>query len=209
MTWINTVSGKRLSLVTPLVSDVTINDIAHSLSRINRFNGHIRPEHYSVAEHSVRCAIAAERLALPATAQMACLLHDAHEYAVGDISTPLKWHLQDSGQRDALAGCSVRLDAVIWHKLTGQSVITMRAWRDEVHHIDLWMLGYEADRLMHKRDDWDVKIPRDVVLEQWRQPALGWQPIRAKQYFLARYRCIRTRMRAAAMVAATNTATAA
>ncbi len=64
--------------------------IAHSLSQINRFAGHtLRP--YSVAEHSLLVArIAAEQYGASPIVQLACLMHDAHECIVGDVSRPVK-----------------------------------------------------------------------------------------------------------------------
>jgi hypothetical protein len=69
-----------------------IDDIAHALAQINRFNGHAKRP-YSVAEHSLLVAdIAASRGATPAV-QLACLLHDAHEAYVSDLHSPAKWAL--------------------------------------------------------------------------------------------------------------------
>ena len=69
-----------------------IEVIAHALAQINRFTGHAsRP--YSVAEHSVLvCDIVAARGG-NLHAQMAALLHDAHEAFCGDVATPIKWAL--------------------------------------------------------------------------------------------------------------------
>ena len=72
-----------------------IETLAHHLSIINRFTGATnRP--YSVAEHSLLCADIAAARGLPVAAQLACLMHDAHEAIVGDASTPVKWELGDA-----------------------------------------------------------------------------------------------------------------
>lgn len=69
----------------PRPGDFDINDIALSLSRICRFNGHVRVGHYSVAQHSVLVS----RL-LPPRLKLFGLMHDASEGYLGDIVSPLK-----------------------------------------------------------------------------------------------------------------------
>lgn len=74
-----------------------IEEIAHALAQINRYTGHAaRP--YSVAEHSLLVCDIVRSQGLGVHAQMAALLHDAHEAYVGDVATPIKqvlgsaWH---------------------------------------------------------------------------------------------------------------------
>ncbi|WP_349361320.1 HD family hydrolase [Stappia sp.] len=86
-------SGRRLDLLDPSPLDVEIEDIAHGLARVARWNGQTVGEHaYSVAEHS----LLVERLArdlhpdLTPEACLAVLLHDAPEYVIGDMISPFK-----------------------------------------------------------------------------------------------------------------------
>jgi hypothetical protein len=94
MTWMLTSSGLEYHLSGPatLGADgriVTIEDIAHHLSLINRFTGATsRP--YSVAEHSLLCCDIAARAGASPIVQMAALMHDAHEAYVTDLSSPAK-----------------------------------------------------------------------------------------------------------------------
>lgn len=92
MTWMITHTGREhhLAGIGQQLNAPTIEEIAHALAQINRFTGHAsRP--YSVAEHSLLVAtIAAHEDASP-VAQLAALLHDAHEAYVGDVSSPAKW----------------------------------------------------------------------------------------------------------------------
>lgn len=69
-----------------------IEVIAHSLAQINRFTGHTaRP--YSVAEHSVLVCDIVAASGLGTHAQLAALMHDAHECLCGDVASPIKWQL--------------------------------------------------------------------------------------------------------------------
>src|SRR5690554_7094997 len=85
MTFIQTYTGRRFYPLDPNPADVCIEDIAHALSRITRFNAHINAEWYSVAEHSVHVS----RIVPPEYA-LAGLLHDASEAYIADVSRPVK-----------------------------------------------------------------------------------------------------------------------
>lgn len=87
--WIETRSGKRVSVENPLPEQFDIKDIAYALSNTCRFNGHCSG-FYSVAEHSVVVA-----LRLPPELRLAGLLHDATEAYLGDIPSPIKQFLPD------------------------------------------------------------------------------------------------------------------
>lgn len=86
--WMQTRSGRAYWPLSPRAEDVDINDIATSLSKICRFGGHIKFEHYSVAEHSVHVS-----LCVPPEHALQALLHDATEAYVGDVIRPLKQNL--------------------------------------------------------------------------------------------------------------------
>ena len=90
MTWIQTRTGVAFPLLQPEAKDVEVADIAHALSLICRFTGHVKT-FYSVAEHCVRVA-----QLLPPRLRAYGLLHDAHEAYVGDIATPIQWALDSA-----------------------------------------------------------------------------------------------------------------
>lgn len=91
--WQRMLSGRRLDLLNPSPLDIEIEDIAHGLSRVARWNGQTSGDcAFSVAEH----CLLVERLAglampgWPSRWRLAALLHDAPEYVVGDLISPFK-----------------------------------------------------------------------------------------------------------------------
>src|ERR671920_1136612 len=90
--WQRMQSGRRLDLLDPSPLDVEIEDIAHGLARVARWNGQTSGAHiFSVAQHTLLVeAIARRRLSLDTRARLAILLHDAPEYVLGDMITPFK-----------------------------------------------------------------------------------------------------------------------
>ncbi|MCL4160509.1 UNVERIFIED_CONTAM: hypothetical protein GTU68_028555 [Idotea baltica] len=86
-------SGRRLDLLDPSPLDVEVEDIAHGLSRVARWNGQTRGANpFSVAEHSLLVERLIELSAprLSARWRLAGLLHDAPEYVIGDLISPFK-----------------------------------------------------------------------------------------------------------------------
>jgi len=89
-TWRQTYTGGAFDLLSPRAEDVSIQDIAHSLSNLCRYNGHSL-RHYSVAEHSVLVATYAQAVLHKSPVEILhALLHDAGEAYTGDIATPMK-----------------------------------------------------------------------------------------------------------------------
>src|SRR6201994_4950545 len=86
-------SGRRLDLLEPSPLDIEIEDIAHGLARVARWNGQTKGTHaFSVAQHSVLVERFAAELSpgLSREARLMALLHDAPEYVVGDLISPFK-----------------------------------------------------------------------------------------------------------------------
>jgi len=91
--WQRMLSGRRLDLLNPSPLDIEVEDIAHGLARVARWNGQTRGDNaFSVAQHCVLVAELAVELdpALDTKARLAALLHDAPEYVVGDMISPFK-----------------------------------------------------------------------------------------------------------------------
>ncbi len=86
-------SGRRLDLLDPSPLDIEIEDIAHGLSRVARWNGQTAGDWaFSVAQHCllVEQLIGRLRPKAPGPWRLAALLHDAPEYVIGDLITPFK-----------------------------------------------------------------------------------------------------------------------
>ena len=91
--WQRMLSGRRLDLLDPTPVDIEIEDIAHGLAFVARWNGQTRGDYaYSVAEHSLLVEAIFARLSprsSPAE-RLTALLHDAPEYVIGDMISPVK-----------------------------------------------------------------------------------------------------------------------
>lgn len=86
-------SGRRLDLLDPSPLDIEIEDIAHGLARVARWNGQTLGEHaFSVAQHSVivESVVCLLRPGLGPEQRLTALLHDAPEYVIGDMISPFK-----------------------------------------------------------------------------------------------------------------------
>ena len=91
--WQRMLSGRRLDLLDPTPMDIEIIDIAHGLAFVARWNGQTRGDWpYSVAEHSllVERLFARANPGIAARWRLAALLHDAPEYVIGDMISPVK-----------------------------------------------------------------------------------------------------------------------
>ena len=86
-------SGRRLDLLDPSPLDIEIEDIAHGLARVARWNGQTKGSSaFSVAQHSllVERFVAELRPKAQKSLRLAALLHDAAEYVIGDLISPFK-----------------------------------------------------------------------------------------------------------------------
>jgi uncharacterized protein len=93
--WQRMLSGRRLDLLNPDPADIEIEDIAHGLARVARWNGQTTGAHaFSVAQHALVVEMIADgstgRAAWDDNWRLAALLHDAAEYVIGDLISPFK-----------------------------------------------------------------------------------------------------------------------
>lgn len=132
--YITTYSKIHFFPLEPDITQLAIEDIAHSLSLLCRANGHF-PEFYSVAQHSVACAREARARGYDRRLVLACLLHDAAESYLSDVTRPVKKDMPQFIQDEQ------RLLSAIFIRFLG-SDITKEEWR-LVSEIDDTLLYYE------------------------------------------------------------------
>ena len=91
--WQRMLSGRRLDLLDPSPLDIEIEDIAHGLARVARWNGQTRGDHaFSVAQHCVLVEAIFHHCnkGVARAHRLVALLHDAPEYVIGDMISPFK-----------------------------------------------------------------------------------------------------------------------
>jgi 5'-deoxynucleotidase YfbR-like HD superfamily hydrolase len=142
--WQRMLSGRRLDLLNPSPLDIEIEDIAHGLARVARWNGQTKGDHaFSVAQHCVLVEEIAVHLQpeLDRPARLAALLHDAPEYVIGDMISPFKNALgMDYRQFEARLESAIRLRFGLPAKISAE----MKA---RIKQADQSAAFYEATRL--------------------------------------------------------------
>lgn len=141
-TVVETYSGIPFDLLNPRPEDVRLEDIAHGLANICRFNGHTH-RFYSVAEHTVRMV----RECSSDDVIIHVLLHDAAEAYIGDISRPMR-----SALGSAVLPIEMNILKAIYTAFGVQWPTTEIA--KEVRMLDLRMLATEKRDLMSDRNEW-------------------------------------------------------
>lgn len=126
----------------PSMEDIRIADIAHALSMLTRANGHF-PRFFSVGQHSIQCCREALARNYSPRVAMACLLHDASEAYISDITRPVKKYMTMYLQIED------QLQSMIFEKFLGSSLEEEEAVL--VDNIDDGCLFYEFDHFMNIR----------------------------------------------------------
>jgi 5'-deoxynucleotidase YfbR-like HD superfamily hydrolase len=142
--WQRMLSGRRLDLLDPSPLDVELEDIAHGLARVARWNGQTDGAHiFSVAQHSLLVeALARQKTPrLDRKARLAVLLHDAPEYVIGDMISPFKAVIGDSYK-----AVEARLLAAI-HVHFGLPAVASMELQKLIKAADRSAAFYEATRL--------------------------------------------------------------
>lgn len=186
--WQRMLSGRRLDLLDPTPVDIEIEDIAHGLAFVARWNGQTKGDFaYSVAEHSLLVAeiFALKQPNAPVKWQLAALLHDAPEYVIGDMISPVKAAVgPDYGALDE------RLTAAIHLRfgLPAQIPAAVKKQIKQADKLSAWLeavqiAGFteaEADKFFGKHD-------RDFA----RKLAIKLRPpVTVRDDFTARYRAL-------------------
>ena len=142
--WQRMLSGRRLDLLDPTPVDVEVEDIAHGLAFVARWNGQTVGEYaYSVAEHSLLVEQIFNRLVpnAPASQRLTALLHDAPEYVIGDMISPVKASVGDGYEK-----LDKRLAAAI-HIRFGLPAITPLVLKKKIKKADKISAWLEAIQL--------------------------------------------------------------
>lgn len=162
MTWMLTATGTAFDLQFIRHDTIDLLDIAHHLAQINRYTGAAsRP--YSVAEHSLlACEILErERGVRDPLVLQACLMHDAHEAYIGDISSPLKQMLR-LVVGDALKAFEARVQRHVLHRFD-LMIPYINAERD-IHWADMTALVTERKQLLPERGPlWQAESTHEAV----------------------------------------------
>jgi 5'-deoxynucleotidase YfbR-like HD superfamily hydrolase len=142
--WQRMLSGRRLDLLDPSPLDVEIEDIAHGLARVARWNGQTRGVHsFSVAQHSLLVEAIASHLNPDWSDawRLMALLHDAPEYVIGDMISPFKVVMGD-----AYKSVELRLLTAI-HLRFGLPATTPAVLKKKTKEADTIAAFFEATRL--------------------------------------------------------------
>lgn len=163
--WQRMLSGRRLDLLDPTPVDIEIEDIAHGLAFVARWNGQTKGDFaYSVAEHSllVTDIFALQNPSAPIKWHLAALLHDAPEYVIGDMISPVK-----AAVGPGYGVLDDRLTAAIHLRfgLPAQVPVTVKKQIKKADKLSAWLeavqiAGFtraEADKFFGKQDPALVK----------------------------------------------------
>ena len=142
MSEIMTYTKKMFDPLHPNAELIDIEDIAHALSMLCRANGHFK-SFYSVAQHSINCMKEAKARGYSDRIQLACLLHDASEAYLSDVTRPVKAELPRYKEIEA------PLQETIWNKWLGGPLTEEE--RKQVFDIDDAILAHEFLNLMEAK----------------------------------------------------------
>lgn len=140
-------SGLKVYANNPKKESFSIKDIAHSSSRIHRFNGHC-DRMYTLAEHCIRGTLLLKKLGYGEVIQKAFFLHDASEVYLSDVVKPFKELLSDYMEIEK------KVQDMIYTKYMG-GILTEDEER-VVKAIDKTMLFNEIRQLTVHPDKYDI-----------------------------------------------------
>jgi len=167
---IGTYTGKRIYFGNIKAEDISIIDIAHSLSHICRFTGHTK-EFYSVAQHSVLVSDHQTTLA----EKRAGLLHDATECYLNDLASPLKKYL---------SGCGYSELENEFHEVINEKYNINDGFTPNIKKVDLQALFTEKRDVLNKpNSDWGWG---DEIM-RFEETIIPLQPKEARALFLKRF----------------------
>ncbi len=193
--WQRMLSGRRLDLLDPTPVDIELEDIAHGLAFVARWNGQtVGDWPYSVAEHALLVETLVGRLA-PATGprwRLAALLHDAPEYVIGDMISPVK-----AAIGPGYGALDERLSAAIHLRfgLPAQLPARIKTLIKKADRISAWIEATQiAGFTPAEADRYFTHPPPDVADNLTIDPR---PPVIVRRAFIARHRALEAGMDAA------------
>jgi hypothetical protein len=188
--WQRMLSGRRLDLLDPSPLDIEIEDIAHGLARVARWNGQTHGAHiFSVAQHTllVEAVLRARRPRIDHRIRLAAMLHDAPEYVIGDMISPFKAVIGGSYKQ-----IEKRLLAAI-HIRFGLPAALSTEIEAEIKLADMGAAYLEATRLAgfaeaeaRRLFGTDPNLPASTVATY----LTPWPAGKAEKLFLSRFRTL-------------------
>lgn len=188
--WQRMLSGRRLDLLDPSPLDIEIEDIAHGLARVARWNGQTNGAHiFSVAQHTllVEAVLRQQTPRVDHRVRLAAMLHDAPEYVIGDMISPFKAVIGGSYkvvEKRLLSAIRIRfgLPAILPAEIEQQiKAADMGAAYLEATHLAGFAQA-EAKRLFGRDPKLPAAIEKDYVTP--------WSAGRAEKQFLARFKAL-------------------
>lgn len=185
--WIHTYTGRAFDLLDPKPEQIDPLDIAHALSQICRFTGHVRA-FYSVAQHSCLVAEIVRDLwqstghrPCPELVLLAALLHDAAEAYIGDVSTPLKRAIRGEGQLSEYDVIEQRVEAAVLQRFLWRGATMGDDVRALIKRADMIALATEHAALFDGPPPrpWGFDLP-----QPWPYKIEPWAPAMAQVQFL-------------------------
>ena len=186
--WQRMLSGRRLDLLDPTPVDIELKDIAHGLAFVARWNGQTHGDFpYSVAEHSLLVEALIGRIAprIEPRWRLAALLHDAPEYVIGDMISPVKAAVGPGyGALEARLAVAVQLRFGLPAELPPK----VKSLIKRADRISAWLEAVQiAGFSLSEADRFFRKPPREVV--EGLRIALR-PPVEVRASFIARHRAL-------------------
>ena len=175
MSEIMTHSHKMFDPLHPNTDLIDIEDIAHALSMLCRANGHFK-SFYTVGQHCINCAKEAKARGYSSFVQLACLLHDASEAYLSDVTRPVKAELPRYVEIEK------PLQDCIWAKFLERPLSTNEY--NQVFEIDDAILAHEFIQLMGA----SIFDPTLVIYSEPEFPFMGFE--KCQQEFLELFRTL-------------------
>lgn len=176
--WIKVSTGRRFYPFAPKLIDIRINDIAHSLAKLERFNGHLEDIDvlYAVGQHS--CHV--HDLVPNPRAKFWALMHDAAEAYIGDMCSPIKEWMPD------FRAMEKRLQEAIIERF---EIPFDNEIYDAVKQVDHWIGFQEGAQKLNNPEvhTWQAQITRPTSFKHDTFEFPVWTPRRTRDEFLGRF----------------------